>query len=182
MPNSAKDARSGSDTIAALKQDAKKRKTKYHRIANIGDFAVWGTVIQSEYEGRWLRLDIIHRPTNKTAGRADMKAVVRGKKRYWKVGAVQLIKAFRKDTVGHSVAKDLYSKLNELGQSIESGAQQTKGGQSIWRRLLQDPKTRKQAQFVSGAAMSGGFRAHSASGSLVTNGGCGENAQARTRL
>lgn len=144
-------AEKGSEKIGRSKDYAKRNKSNYHRIANIGDFAIWGTVRDERDEGgdRYLILDIIHRPTDTLAGDAAMKEVVRGKTHYWKVDTVDVGTQFRKGKVGHSIAKDVYTALHELGQSIESGAMQTKGGQSIWRRLLKDRGAKRHAQFVS---------------------------------
>ena len=139
------DTEKGSDRISRAKKAAKTKTTKYHRIGNVGDFAMWAGLDNS---GKYLHVDIIHRPSNTLAGVASISAVKRENGKYWKVDTVDVHKDFRKSRVGHSVAVDLYKKLQDVGQSIESSDVQTKGGESIWRRMLKNPKLRKQARLV----------------------------------
>lgn len=153
----------GNEQIEKTKTQMRRDGKKYHRIANIGDFAVWAKIDDSSRSTVWhtigsmgsgkddvMFVDIIHRPSNTFAGKMILQAFKRKKRVHWKVNTIDMNPLFRKSRVGHSIAMDLYKHLNKLGLSVESGDTQTKGGESIWRRLLKDPKMRKQARLVRG--------------------------------
>lgn len=89
---------------------------------------------------------IRHDPSGKVVGHIDTE---RGNpKKTVRILQLNIDKNHTKKKIGHSLAVAAYKHLHKTGHTIHSGEQQSVGGASVWRELMNDPSTKRHVHAV----------------------------------
>lgn len=89
---------------------------------------------------------ITHDPSDKVVGHIDTESSDRRKT--IKIVQLNIDKNHTKKKIGHSLAVAAYKHLHKTGHTIHSGEEQSVGGASVWRELMNDPETRDHVHAV----------------------------------
>lgn len=127
------------------------------RIGNIGKDGEYGVVMfKPGKKWKWnskagwsmnsRNFLVVHRPSNKIA--ASLECTV-NKEKAIEVDGIEVGGKYRKSIIGKSLAIELYKKISSKGFTIRSGEVQSKGGRSIWERLLLDNSWKKRINVLS---------------------------------
>ena len=95
------------------------------------------------------KLHITHDPSGKVVGHIDTHDTERGSpNKTLYIAQLNIDREHTKKKIGHSLAVAAYKHLHKTGHTIHSGTQQSVGGASVWRELMNDPSTRRYVHAI----------------------------------
>jgi hypothetical protein len=90
---------------------------------------------------------ITHDPSGKVVGHLDTEPTSNSSKSI-QIAQLNIDKDHTRKKIGHSLAVAAYKHLHKTGHTIHSGNEQSVGGASVWKELMNDPETRDHVHAV----------------------------------